>query len=124
MVAVPLIQDAVRGARVRAATDEFVINLMAARMLAVTRQADVEVTVGPGDYYEVPGRDGQPRRYTLPQGVRFVSSTSPIRFHPNGMVDGGATTRLEARVDSRVVEQWEIRTSLLGVSTVTREAQP
>ncbi len=125
-VAVPLIQDAVRSARVRAATDEFVINLMAARMLAVTRQTDIDVVVSPhpDDFYEYPGRDGRLRRFTLPEGIRIVSSTSPISFRANGMVDGGATTRFEARVDTRTVEQWEIRTSLLGIATVTRRSEP
>jgi prepilin-type N-terminal cleavage/methylation domain-containing protein len=123
-VAVPLISDAVRAARVRTATDEFALSLMAARMLAVTRQAPVDVTVAvdPGNYFEYRDRSGELQRYEMPVGVRIVSSTSPITFEPNGMVDGGASTTIEARRGGSSVEVWEIETSILGVSTVTRRA--
>jgi prepilin-type N-terminal cleavage/methylation domain-containing protein len=125
-VAVPLITDAVRAARVRTATDEFAVSLMAARMLAVTHQApvDVAVAVDPDNYFEYPNRNGVLQRYDMPVGVRIVSSTNPIVFQPNGMVEGGATTTIEARGGGGDVETWDIETSILGVAKVTRRSEP
>jgi prepilin-type N-terminal cleavage/methylation domain-containing protein len=125
-VAVPLISDAVRSARVRKATDELAVSLMAARMLAVTKRTPVDVTVAvdPANYYEYPGRDGKLTRFDMPLDVRIVNSTSPITFQPNGMVDGGASTRLEARVSGNDVEVWNIKTSVLGVTSVERQVNP
>lgn len=125
-VAVPLISDAVRAAQIRTATDEFMISLMAARMLAVTRQTPVDVTVvlDPANYYEYPDRRGDLRRYEMPEGVRIVSATNPITFLPNGMVVGGAQARIEATLRGGVTEVWEVETSILGVSTIDRRSDP
>ena len=125
-VAVPLIADAVRAARIRTATDEFMVSLMAARMLAVTRQTPVEVTVmtDPANYYEYPDRRGDLRRYEMPEGVRIVSATSPIRFRINGTVEGGAQARIEADLRGGEKEIYEVETSILGVSRMTRRDEP
>ena len=125
-VAVPLIADAVRAVRIRTATDEFMVSLMAARMLAVTRQTPVDVTVmlDPANYYEYPDRRGDLRRYEMPEGVRIVSATNPIIFHPNGMVEGGARVRIEATRGGGDTEIWEVETSILGVSTIDRRSGP
>ena len=121
-VAVPLITDAVRAARVRTAAQDLAVSLMASRMLAVTQRSPVEVTVevDPANYFEYPGRDGLLKRHPMPEGVRITSSTNPIRFQPNGMVDGGASTTLETGVSPSTVEVWAIKTSVLGVASVER----
>ena len=77
-VAVPFISGAIHSARVRTSVDQLAVSLMAARMLAVTRQAPVSVTVAtdPHNYYEVPDRNGLPQRFDMPENVRIVSSTS------------------------------------------------
>jgi type II secretory pathway pseudopilin PulG len=125
-VAVPLITDAVRAARIRTATDEFMVSLMAARMLAVTRQTPVDVTVmtDPANYYEYPDRRGDLQRYEMPDGVRIASSTSPITFRPNGTVEGGARARIEATLRGGETEIYEVETSILGVSKITRRSEP
>ena len=98
-VAVPIMSSAIQSARTRAAIDQFAVSLMAVRMLAVTKQAPIDLTVAadPGNYYEYPDRYGSVQRFEMPDGVRIVSSTDPITFQPNGMVDGGARTVIEAR---------------------------
>jgi prepilin-type N-terminal cleavage/methylation domain-containing protein len=125
-VAVPLISGAVQSARIRTAIDEFAISLMAARMLAVTQQSPVDLTVAadPANYYEYPDRNGELQRFAMPEEVRIVSSTNPITFQPNGMVAGGARTVLETRRSGGPVETWEVATSILGIATVRREGGP
>jgi len=125
-VAVPIITGAIQSARIRTAIDEFAISLMAARMLAVSQQAPVALTVAPdpANYYEYRDRNGEPQRYEMPDEVRIVSSTNPITFQPNGMVVGGARTILETRRSGGPVETWEIATSILGIATVNREERP
>lgn len=125
-VAVPLISGAIHAARIRTSVDQFAVSLMAARMLAVTRQAPVSLAVAtdPGNYYELPDRNGLTRRFDMPEGVRIVSSTDPITFQPNGMVEGGARTVFEARRAGSPDEVWEIETSILGIATVNRSTGP
>jgi len=126
-VAVPLISGAVRSASARAAANGFAVNLKAARMLAVTANSPVPITVHAephGDcyctptWYEYPGRDGTPRRIDLPSGVSIVSSTSPIVFSPNGAVRGGARTVIRTPDGAGGAEQWTIDTSTTGASRV------
>lgn len=125
-IAIPVISEAVRSAKVRSAADQFTVSIMAARMIAVTRQAPVSITVAvdPGNYFEYPDRSGEMRRYEMPSGVRIVSSTNPITFRMNGGVDGGATTRIEADMGGSTVEIWEIDTSIMGVARVTHWRTP
>lgn len=125
-VAVPIISGAIQSARTRTAIDQFAVSLMAVRMLAVTQQAEVSLSVAadPENYYEYPDRHGSTQRFEMPDGVRIVSSTDPIAFQPNGMVDGGARTVFEARRSGTPTETWEIETSILGVAKVTRREGP
>lgn len=121
-VAIPVISGAIHSARVRTSVDQFAVSLMAARMLAVTLQAPVSLNVAsdPQNYYEIPDRNGLARRYEMPEGVRIESSTDPITFQPNGMVEGGARTVFTARRAGSPDEIWEVETSILGIATVTR----
>jgi prepilin-type N-terminal cleavage/methylation domain-containing protein len=123
-IAIPVISEAVRSARVRTATDQFSVSLMAARMLAVTRQAPVDVTVAshPANYYEYPDRNGRLKRFDMPKGVRISASTNPITFRPDGSVEGGANTTFEAVVGGGS-ERYEVDVSILGISTVTKQAE-
>jgi prepilin-type N-terminal cleavage/methylation domain-containing protein len=125
-MAIPVISGAIHAARIRASVDQFAVSLMAGRMLAVTRQAPVSLTVAtdPGNYYELPDRNGLARRYDMPEGVRIVSSTDPITFQANGMVEGGARTVFESRRAGNPQETWEVETSILGIATVTRSVAP
>jgi hypothetical protein len=106
--------------------DEFAVSLMATRMLAVSTRAPVNMTVAvdPQNHYEYPDRNGLARRFVMPEGVRIVSSTDPITFQPNGMVQGGAHTVLEARRAGGPDEIWDVEISILGIATVTRRSGP
>jgi prepilin-type N-terminal cleavage/methylation domain-containing protein len=124
-IAIPVISDAVRSARVQTATDQFSVSLMAARMLAVTKQAPVEfrVAVAPENYFEYLDRSGRPRRYEMPAGVQISSSTNPITFRADGSVDGGASTTIEAISGGEADESWEIEVNILGITTVTHRRE-
>ncbi len=127
MVAVPVMSEAVRSAKVRATVNHFAVSLKAARMLAVTRHRPVEVRVfdaGGANAFEYEGRDGQVRRVAMPAGVRIAGSTSPIVFQPTGAVVGGASTTIEVELNDRVREVWRIETSTLGMATVTLTEEP
>lgn len=132
-IAVPLMSGAVRSANARAAANGFAMNLKAARMIAVTNNAPVDVTVVvephpdcdcTPTYYEYPGRDGGMRRFDMPPGVTITSSTSPIRFMPDGSVEGGSSSVIKAQVSPGVVEVWTIDSRVSGVSTVELSREP
>ncbi len=125
-IAIPVISEAVRSARVQTATDQFAVSLMAARMLAVTRQTPVDVTVAvhPANYYEYPDRSGRLKRFEMPKGVRISASSNPITFRADGSVEGGASTTFEAAVGAGGSKRYEVDVSILGISTVTKLAEP
>jgi prepilin-type N-terminal cleavage/methylation domain-containing protein len=119
-IAIPLISEAIDSARLHTAADQLAVSLMAARMLAVTRQVpvDFKVAVAPENYFEYPDRNGKMRRYEMPTGVRIASSTDPITFRADGSVEAGARTTLEAVGAGRAADVWEIDVSILGMTTV------
>lgn len=121
-IAIPLVAEQVRQAKVRGAADQIAVDLKAARMIAVSKRATINVTFAtdPVNTYQLPRTDGSLRTMPMPSGVRIVSSTSPISFLPNGSVAAPATTVLEASLTGGVIERWTIDTSLLGVSKTTR----
>jgi prepilin-type N-terminal cleavage/methylation domain-containing protein len=128
-VSIPLITGAVQSANGRAAANGFAVNLKAARMLAVSANAPLQVTVVgephpdcycTATYYEYPDRGGVPRRFYMPKRVTIASSTTPIVFRPNGSVPGGATTVIKTRVSTDTFEVWRIETGPTGVSMVQR----
>ena len=121
-VAIPLIAEQVRQAKVRTAADQLSTSLKAARMIAVSKRKviDVAVAVAPSNSYSYEGTDGKTRTIAMPDGVRIVSSTTPIRFKLDGSLPAQATTVLEADLTGGAKERWTITTSVLGVSKVTR----
>jgi len=124
-VAVPVISEAVRSARVHTAANQLNVSLMAARMLAVTRQAPVDfrVAIDPANYFEYPDRSGRLRRYEMPEGVVITVSTDPITFRADGSVEGGASTTIEAAFGRGASERWEIDVNILGITTVTHRRE-
>jgi prepilin-type N-terminal cleavage/methylation domain-containing protein len=124
-IAIPVISEAVRSARVHTATDQLSVSLMAARMLAVTKQSPVEfrVAVAPENYFEYLDRNDRPRKYEMPTGVQISSSTDPITFRADGSVDGGARTTIETISGGEAGERWEIEVSILGITTVTHRRE-
>ena len=121
-VAVPSISRAIRSARLNTAASQFAVSLKAARMIAVSRGAPLDFVVrsDPDNYYEYEDKVGRLRRFTLPPGIRIVSTSSPITFQPNGSVAAPVTTTLEAELSVGTVAVWEIRTNVTGVSKVVK----
>jgi prepilin-type N-terminal cleavage/methylation domain-containing protein len=121
-VAIPLIAENVRQAKIRAAGDQFAISLKAARMIAVSTHSDVAVTVNtdPTNTYSYTDNKGKLREFAMPDGVIIASSDDPITFSLNGSLTGGAamSTVLETDMTSGVIERWTITTSLMGVSSI------
>jgi prepilin-type N-terminal cleavage/methylation domain-containing protein len=129
-VSVPLISGAVRSSSARAAANGFAVNLKAARMLAVSINAPVTVTVQeePHDdcfcevtFYEYPDRRGNMQRIEMPPGVTIDASTTPIIFMPNGSVPGGSNTVIRTRVSPETLESWTIETTATGYLVVEHE---
>ena len=126
-VAIPVMTETIRSAKVRAAANSFAVSLKAARMLAVTTHRPVDVRVfdtSGANAYEYEGRHGRLLRFEMPSGVRIASSTSPIIFQPNGGVTGGANTTIEVDLKPSLREIWRIETSNLGMANVIREEAP
>ena len=126
MVAVPTISRAIHAARIRASVDHFAVTIRAVRMIAVTKQTPVTLTVGvdPNNYYEYVDLKGSLRRYDTPVGVRIVTSTSPILFQANGALASSATTRFEVGAPPSEVRTWEIQTNLMGISHILKDIGP
>lgn len=124
-ISIPLATQAVRSSRIRVAADQYALTLKAARMIAVSKQAPVDVVVAadPDNFFEYTDGKGVTRRYVLPSGVRILPPGSTITFAANGSVSAGASTSFEAVLDSRSTESWTIDTNVLGVQTVSRVVQ-
>jgi prepilin-type N-terminal cleavage/methylation domain-containing protein len=122
-VSVPLVAQNVRQAKIRGAADQFTMSLRAARMIAVSKRATVGVTVAddPVNSYSFPDTRGTTRTVAMPDGVRIVSSDSPIAFTPNGSLSASTTTVLEADLTDGAMERWTVTTSVLGTPSVSRE---
>ncbi len=123
---VPAVGEGSRKLRVRNMVNQFALDLSAARWTAVAgrKAVDLVVTVDPVNGYEYTDQRGRLRSVQMPDGIRIVSSTSPIQFRPNGSLLGGATTVIESQISESSLSRWTIATNVLGVSTTTREQVP
>jgi Tfp pilus assembly protein FimT len=122
MMITTLAADRVRVAKVRVAVNQLEIDLRAARLSAVSNRSPVEVVIRaePGNSYEYTDARGERHAVQMPAGVRIVSSTSPIRFLPNGTVLGGAKTLIETDLTDSGDEKWVVETNVLGISRAAR----
>ena len=123
---VPQLGDGARRLLVRNMVNQFALDLSAARWTAVSGRTavDLVVTVAPANSYEYTDHRGRLHSVQMPDGVRIVSSTSPIQFKPNGSLLGGSTTVIESQISDSTLSRWTIATNVLGVSTTTREQVP
>lgn len=122
-VGIALVSDQVRSANVRGAADQFAVDLRAVRMIAVSRQANVDLVVQPDpqNRYSYTRADGVPVNVDLPPQVKIVSSApTTIQFRSNGSVTAAATTVLEIALSGNVKERWTITTSAVGVPSVVK----
>ncbi len=122
-VGIPLVSEQVRLAKIRGAADQFSGDIRAARMIAVSKRATVNLVVYPGtSRYEVPRTDGTVRSMQLPSGVRITSPSvdTTIAFLANGAASE-TTTVFEADVSGGVKERWTVTTSMMGVPSTTHQ---
>ena len=117
-IGIPLVNQQIRMAKIRGAADQLAMDIKAARMIAVSTRADVDLTIAaqPSNYYEYTDNQGKTRRIEMPEGVRITSSDSTMTFHLNGSLDNPETTVLEIELSGSMTERWTIETTILGVS--------
>jgi prepilin-type N-terminal cleavage/methylation domain-containing protein len=120
---VPLAVERVRVARVRTTVNQFALDVRAARWTAVSgrKPVDMVVAVDPANSYEYTDIHGRVHRVEMPEGVRIVSSTNPIRFRENGSIPGGASTVIEMETKQDTISRWTLGTSNLGVTRTQHE---
>jgi prepilin-type N-terminal cleavage/methylation domain-containing protein len=120
---VPIVSERIQMAKIRAAVNQYSLDLRAARWTAVASRlpVDLDVSVDPGNEYTYTDIRGTPRPITLVDGLKITSSTTPIRFRPNGSVIGGATTVIEADLADGVTSRWTISVSTLGMPKAIQE---
>ena len=118
-----LVVERVRAARSRVAADQLAVDLRSARLAAISNRKPVSLVVStdPANAYEYTDGQGTLRRVDLPDGVRIVSSTSPITFESNGAVAGGASTVLETQLSKYQQERRTVSTSVIGITRVSHE---
>lgn len=122
-IGVPLVSEQLRQAKIRSAADQYAMSLKAARMIAVSKHAALPVTVqaDPANTYSYADTDGDVRTIRMPDGVRIVSTDSPITFQTNGSLTAQATTVIEANMTAGEIERWTVTTSILGISSIDHQ---
>jgi len=122
LVAVPLTSSTLRRSAAQTTVNEFEMSLRASRVLAVTRQTPMSVTVqaDPVNRYSYTDRRGQVRQIDLPASVTITSSDSPITFERNGSVSGGATTVIDVALPGGVAFTYTVSTSAIGIVETTK----
>lgn len=122
-IGIALVSDQVRSANIRGAADQFAVDLRAARMIAVSRQANVNLVVEPDpqNRYSYTRADGAPVAVDLPPQVKIVSSSpTTIQFRSNGSVTAASTTVIEISLSGNTKERWTVTTSAVGVPAVVK----
>lgn len=118
-VAVPLVADNMRSAKVRGAADQLAMDMRAARMIAVSKRTTVPLTINadPTNTYSYTDAKGVVRQITLPTGVRIASaSPSTVSFLRDGSLSSASTAVLEVSLGSSTVERWTVTTNTMGVA--------
>jgi len=127
MVTIPLIADRIHQAKLDAAAGQYAVTLRAARMIAVSKQRSVTVTVraAPDNVYEYVDASGRLRSTRLPDGAWFDpdESDATVVFAPDGSLDDATSTVIKARMSGGVVEVWTIDVPLAGIPRVSHEIE-
>jgi prepilin-type N-terminal cleavage/methylation domain-containing protein len=122
-IGIPLVNEQVRIAEIRAAADDLALHLRAARMLSVTqhRKVKFKVHVDPDNYFEYEKFEDRWKQVFLPGRVRIVAgSDSLINFKQNGSVEAASSIILEATV-SGARERWTASVNAVGLTTLAHE---
>jgi len=130
-VAIPLVSEQIRQAKIRGAADNYAMSLKAVRMIAVTKRTPQSMTLvnwdpnstSPNNIYSYVDTHGDTSQVQLPQGVRLISSTTPITFLTNGSIAAQAVTVMEADLSAGVKETWTVTTTIMGVPTIDHARQ-
>jgi hypothetical protein len=117
-IGIPLVNEQVRIAEVRAAADDLAVQLRAARMIAVTKRTTIKFIVHPDPINKF---EYEEREVTLPSRIRIASGSDPIiLFKRNGSVDVLSTVILESDV-SGALERWTATVNTMGFATLVHE---
>jgi len=119
-IGIPLVNEQLRIGEARSASDQFAVNLRAARMIAVSHHKDIVVTVNadPTNTYVYEGTNGEIRTIAMPGRVQIkTGSAASITFHSNGSTGAASTVTLESAV-STSIERWTLSVNTLGTVSV------
>lgn len=119
-VSYSMVLQTIGATRVRAAAGQFAMTVKAVRMVAVTRQGNVDLVIEPDPvnryrYEDVNGREQSVR---APAGVKLtvVSGPTTVTFRPNGSIATDMETRFEFPMPDGSIRGWIVSTNRLGVS--------
>ena len=121
LFAVPLTANQLQRAHARSTVNEFTMALRAARMMAVTQQTPIDVTVEdtPDNKYSYTDGNGNFREFELAQSVSITASDTPISFARNG-ASGGTTTTIVADLPGGHTDTYTVTTTNLGMVEVSK----
>ena len=122
-IGVPIVNEQVRMAEVRAVADELAMHLRTARSISVTNHTSVpfEISVDPTNTFRYKGKDGNWKTFSTPARVRIAAgSDSVIDFKANGSVAAPSTIIIESDV-SGSKERWTATVSTMGRTQLVHE---
>jgi prepilin-type N-terminal cleavage/methylation domain-containing protein len=122
-IGIPIVNEQVRMAEVRAVADDLALHLRAARTIAVTKHTTITfaIDVDPINRFRYNGNDGVEKEIKMPGRVRIASASAPsINFKRNGSVDAASSIILESDV-SGARERWTANVSAAGLTTLVHE---
>ena len=122
-IGIPIVNEQVRMAEVRAVADDLALHLRAARTIAVTKHTTITfaIDVDPINRFRYNGNDGVEKEIKMPGRVRIArESTRTIHFKRNGSVDAASSVILESDV-SGARERWTASVSAAGLTTLVHE---
>lgn len=122
-IGIPIVNEQVRIAEVRAVADDLALHLRAARTIAVGKHKTITFTINadPPYSFSYEGNDGIAKEIKMPGRVRIApASTRSINFKRNGSVDLAASIIVESDV-SGAQERWTATVSTAGLTRLTHE---
>ena len=122
-IGIPIINEQVRIAEVRAVADDLALHLRAARAIAVTKHMTIPFTVDvdPINEFHYNGNDGAKKEIKMPGRVRIAPASSRlINFKRNGSVDVASSIIVESDV-SGARERWTATVSTAGLTRLSHE---
>ena len=121
-MSIPLVNEQIRIAELRAVSDQMAVHLRAARMLAVTTHNNVDVTISvdPTNTLSYPDSNGQTRTIKMPGLVKIKSGSTPsITFKSDGSIAGTSSTITTESAVSTATERWILTVSTVGMVSVS-----